>query len=694
MQFIRKKLTEFDNIERIKGIIAGAVSHVASPIISGGKTRLFELLGKEFDGGLPHSDIFMTADGKIIFYNYIQDEEALILGETYGDDQQGGMLQKAVEAILRAEPDIRCEDYCMVSPYFNLLREDSKSLRMEEWETRAAECMKKPGVRDLLNVIAEKKSVSLPEAAQGRSVFEVGADVQEMDELGIICREFEIFCKKTGQKVSCVSSLAALDEAAKRGFRCFHCGKAISDEQIVQSLSISEGGAKLAVHNMWLVYIVGAALKACGAKPEHILFRYEADYNFCDIFANYKGLLLMLTVSESGLNPDSVFKIMTRAKFFHPDYIFAVSPSKVNSETLKLTETCGGALSVIDELDMLETAIRKVTAEADKRMLVRFLKDFDRLTCVDVGNIVGEYFLSAPDGLAEELDEDRIFAEISSAVSGKAKKSAAKKAASAKAAEETEEAEDLTGASSFMPEISDSVSECIAKLRNLFTEMEDTDAIEELLGKVASEEGCSAMIVGDDGMPLLGSMDSLANYEDAAALLPELINSLSTSASDASLGNIVRICAAYKDGEFNIYSNADNMSLMVHSGSAGSLKYSGKPAKNDNLNKALLGLTVIDNFFDAIIVQDDVVVDATTANCDDLALTVSRMCTRVNDYLSGDLGLGLWQCLAVETDTQLLAAYPLHDNSVIVCILDIKAADSVWRRDVPGKLARVEAALV
>ncbi|MBQ7503111.1 hypothetical protein IJT93_10485 [bacterium] len=691
MQFIRKKLTEFDNIERIKGIIAGAVSHVASPIISGGRTRLFELLGREYDGGLPHSDVFMTADGIIVFYNFIKEENAMIIGETYGDDQQGGLLQKAVEAILRAEPDIRCEDYCMVSPYFNLLREDSKSLRMEEWECRAAECMKNAGVRDLLSVIANKKSVSLPEAAQGRSVFEVGEDVQKMDELGIICREFEIYCKKTGQKVSCVSSLAALDEAAKRGFRCFHCGKAISDEQIVQSLSISEGGAKLAVHNMWLVYFVGAALKACGVKPEHILFRYEADYNFCDIFANYKGLLLMLTVSESGLNADSVFRIMSRAKFFHPDYVFAVSPSKVNAETLRLTETCEGNLSVVDELDNLEAAVKKVTAESDKRMIVRFLKDFDKLTCVDVGSIVGEYFLQTPDGSAVDLEE-KLFADINSALSGKAKDK--KKADSADDAAE-EEIEVLGEAQTFMPEISDIIIGCAEKLRNYMIDMEETDAMEELLGKISSEEGCSAMIVGDDGMPLLGSMDSLDNFEDAAALLPELTASLNDSASEASMGNIVRICAAYKNGEFNIYPNADNMSLMIHSGSVGSLKFFGKPAKNDNLNKSLLGLTVIDNVFDAIIVQEDVVVDATTANCDDLALAVSRMCGRVNDYLSNDLGLGVWQCLSVETDTQLLAAYPLHDNSVIVCILDIKAADdSVWRKDIPGKLARVEAALI
>ena len=94
------------------------------------------------------------------------------------------------------------------------------------------------------------------------------------------------------------------------------------------------------------------------------------------------------------------------------------------------------------------------------------------------------------------------------------------------------------------------------------------------------------------------------------------------------------------------------------------MKYGGRLVEGDTLKKSLVGLTVIDSFFDAVIVMDDVVVESTTQDCDDMAM-----------------------------DIQMLAVYPLKDESVIVCILDKGAAESVWRRDIPGKLERVQEAL-
>ena len=114
--------------------------------------------------------------------------------------------------------------------------------------------------------------------------------------------------------------------------------------------------------------------------------------------------------------------------------------------------------------------------------------------------------------------------------------------------------------------------------------------------------------------------------------------------------------------------------------------------EGDTLKKSLVGLTVIDSFFDAVIVMDDVVVESTTQDCDDIAMAAARMYGAAASYLS-ELSAGKCSALVVDTDNQMLAIYPLKDESVIVCILDKGAAESVWRRDIPGKLERVQEAL-
>ena len=107
------------------------------------------------------------------------------------------------------------------------------------------------------------------------------------------------------------------------------------------------------------------------------------------------------------------------------------------------------------------------------------------------------------------------------------------------------------------------------------------------------------------------------------------------------------------------------------------------------LNKALLGLTVIDSFFDAVVIWDDIVVDSTTKDCDDIALAVGKMGIAVNAYL-GELSLKPWAAMVIDTESQLLAAYPLKEGAVLVCILDKSAHESVWRRDIPAKLERIQ----
>ncbi len=869
MQFVRRKLTDLHSISDSKNALAHLLGQKFRPVISGGHERFVEMLGKEGTLASLDGDVVITPSGAMFYYHFLPEENALIVGGAWDEKDGTSAWEDYLQTINKAIPQAKSQDLPVVSPYFEFLREDSELLQVGSWERKAAACLRSPGVRQLLKVVSERGVVSLPEAAQGRSVFEVGEDVKNMADMNIINCEFEVFCKETGQKISRVSSLAALDEAAKRGFRCFHCGKAISDEQIVQSLSVCPQGAVLARHNMWLAYTVGAALLDCGVNAEHILFRSEDNNNSCEVFADYKGSLLMFSISEQGLDANSVFRIITRSRFFHPDCTFAITSGAVSAEAYKVIEAEGERMFIVNDIDALQETINSVSNRACRSVIGDFLAGIDNMTSVNVGRIVGEYFLGVPEVKApsvvaevetssqvvadtaaqavetkvaatkepttEAVESEAVAAEkpiveatelavvateepVAEATESEAiateepvveateSEAIATEEPIAEAAEPeavaTEEPvaeateseavaveEPITEATepevvateepvaeatepevvateepvaeatepeiaateepvaeavepeavateqsevqeieteleekkdedklpelevpqlevevspsseeitpdqpAFLSAGSESLNGIVSQLLEQLLENNDPDSLEANLNAISDLGTSSAMIVADDGMPFLGAMETFSDPDSAAAFQPEFINTVNNIADEVALGSVQRAFIAGESGCLDLYPTADGLTLAVHTIETGSLKYGGRLVEGDTLKKSLVGLTVIDSFFDAVIVMEDVVVESTTQDCDDIAMAAARMYSAASSYLS-ELSVGKCSALVVDTDNQILAIYPLKDESVIVCILDKGAAESVWRRDIPGKLERVQEAL-
>ena len=862
MQFVRRKLTDLHSISDSKNALAHLLGQKFRPVISGGHERFVEMLGKEGTLASLDGDVVITPSGAMFYYHFLPEENALIVGGAWDEKDGTSAWEDYLQTVSKAIPQAKSQDLPVVSPYFEFLREDSEPLQVGPWERKAAACLRSPGVRQLLKVVSERGVVSLPEAAQGRSVFEVGEDVKTMADMNIINCEFEVFCKETGQKVSRVSSLAALDEAAKRGFRCFHCGKAISDEQIVQSLSVCPQGAVLARHNMWLAYTVGAALLDCGVNAEHILFRSEDNNNSCEVFADYKGSLLMFSISEQGLDANSVFRIITRSRFFHPDCTFAITSGAVSAEAYKVIEAEGERMFIVNDIDALQETINSVSNRACRSVIGDFLAGIDNMTSVNIGRIVGEYFLGVPevkapsaavevetssqvvaDAVAQtvesevattqepvtqvtepevaeavesvavaaeepvaeatepeavaaeepvaeatepeavateepvaeatepeavateepvaEATEPEVVATVEPAAEATEPEVAATEEPAAEVVEPevtatvepvaevvepevvateepaaevtepeavaTEQAEvqeieaeleekkdedklpelevpqlevEVSPASeeitpdqpAFLSAGSESLNGIVSQLLEQLLENNDPDSLEANLNAISDLGTSSAMIVADDGMPFLGTMETFSDPDSAAAFQPEFISAVNSIADEVALGSVQRAFIAGESGCLDLYPTADGLTLAVHTIETGSLKYGGRLVEGDTLKKSLVGLTVIDSFFDAVIVMDDVVVESTTQDCDDIAMAAARMYGAAASYLS-ELSAGKCSALVVDTDNQMLAIYPLKDESVIVCILDKGAAESVWRRDIPGKLERVQEAL-
>ncbi|MBQ7568028.1 hypothetical protein IJT17_04410, partial [bacterium] len=404
MQFIREKMTgRFDS--KADGSMFGEFSDAFKPVLYGAAQELYKYLPDGCHRHFAAGDLFVTPHRDLFYYFFSPEFDALIAGAVCNSVRARIDWHKFRDALTRAVGGGEWHnDFCK-SAGFTALLEEAQPLMISDWERKAAIALQRPSLRRMIKLVASKPSVSLQEAAGDRELVEVGDDVQLLENLGMITREFEIYCVDTNQMVSCVSNLAALDEASKRGFKCFHCGRPISDERIVQSLSVTESGKRLSDKNMWLAYVVGASLCDAGIEPDCVLARCEHGSDIVEVFADVKGSLMMFSVSENEITPDVAFRFITRSRFFSPEWGYLVTPNAVSADVRTVVASHGDKLSIVEGLDALPGVVRDGVDKASDKVLGDLLVKFSPFTKLDIGHWASDYLLGAEQKDAEPAAE-------------------------------------------------------------------------------------------------------------------------------------------------------------------------------------------------------------------------------------------------------------------------------------------------
>ncbi len=405
MQFIREKLScSFD--KKAESSIFGALESEFSPVVAGGRRELLKDLHLNADNSAEDfsGDLFVSPEGALCFYKISTEHNAITAGAVWNEESGRSSWDKFRGILSKASGFDAWQADPILSPRFVMLLEESQLLDAGEWERKAAAVLQRPQLRRLVKIINSKVNISLQAASEGRPLKEVGAEVQGMEEMGVINREFQVFCRETHQMVTCVSSLAALDDASGRGFKCFHCGRSISEEQIVQTLGITPQGLRLAQPNMWLAIMVGAELIDLGVDPAHIVYRSEDNYQTVEVFADVLGSLFMFSIQEDGVTPGSAFRFLARTRFFNPDFGFIVTPKAVSREASSVVSG-GENIYIADNMADLGKLIKDAIEKSSKHVISDLLNCFSNMTELCVGDIIGNYFLGAEAKVEEPAAE-------------------------------------------------------------------------------------------------------------------------------------------------------------------------------------------------------------------------------------------------------------------------------------------------
>jgi predicted regulator of Ras-like GTPase activity (Roadblock/LC7/MglB family) len=363
------------------------------PLISSARSCMRGLLGMNGGQVWHEAEIFLAPEGEVLLLRLDSQKRRLEAGAVTGAGHSFSAFPRfrdAIAAMVGAEGQwTRLPE---VPARFQLLREEARPFRFSGAELASSQVLARPSVRSLLMAVGRQPGISLPQAAGERPLPEVGSEVQELDELGLLSREFEVFCRQTGRQISRVASLKALDQAASSGFKCFHCGRPLSEEKIDQLLALTPSGQRLARPNLWLALRLGRALQEQGIGEEHLLWVHERDYRTVDVFAATEGAFLMFEVQEDLLAPDEAFRFLARVRYFEPHSALLLAPLGAQREARALLAKNPG-VRLVEGLEELDGEIRQALAEASRDYARRLLAAFEPATRVAVGEVLAEYFL-------------------------------------------------------------------------------------------------------------------------------------------------------------------------------------------------------------------------------------------------------------------------------------------------------------
>lgn len=712
MQFVREKLAGSlgNNVE---ALIARRLGEEYRPVIIGGRQELLQVLQPDSVVAGVGGEIFVSPSGSLLFYRIGQGKEGIVAGGAWEDGLGGADWNYFRSCLAEVVGNKSWMSLPIVSERFRLLTEEAEPLQVGTWERNASAVLQRLELRRLLRVVAAAPSIPLQTAAQGRSLNEVGQDVQEMDSLGILSRDFEVFCRETQQKVSRVSSLAALDDAAGRGFRCFHCGRPISEEQIVQALTVTSDGERLAKPNMWLAYMVGAALADLGVAADRIVYRHERDYKTVEVFADINGSLFMFAICEDGVPADAAFRFVTRTRFFRPDFGFMVSPVPVCQEAKRVLagstpELCS-AESMVDLSDKVKLAISKVTS----RVLDELLGSFSELTVLELDTLVGKYFIT--DEQIGDLSEPKHSAQAEAPAGEAGEVGAAQEAIQSQGPEELPAEGEGQGVDGGVEQSQDAemrvLEQQVQKILNVLPDVyasDDTAALGDLVQGVSDIPGSSAMIASSDGLPFLGSLETYEDADSAAALQLDLVVGVDGCLSGVDMGKLSGIVLNTSSGTLSVYPSVDGLALLIHravGAEASSLSSSGErrsvrsAEREAYLQKALKQMSRLPGVSGSLVMRrgggliQSACSGISTEQVASLLSVVPELVTTSIEPFVADLGIEKWNAVMLHTSKYWYSIIGLEQKAFLVNVLDRDSAPAVWREGIVAQAEAVLAAL-
>jgi uncharacterized protein len=394
MDIVRERLKtriSQDLVEKLWDVLSDRYQ----PVIFGVKNALREKIGLEeiatgsdFDG-----EIFTTDTGQVLYYRTNPAENLIEVGTFLSGGNDGQIFCEFKDILTDVVTNVqkvagRWYPVFEKNSRYDMIREDTNVLEINAMEMEASALVSNDRLRNLLMTIAQKGSCFQEELMQGTDDSVTQQLIISLEALDLITREFFVFCLESGRQISRVDSMQALEEARDHGFKCFSCGKLISEERISPRLKCSSLGKRFSHYNYWLALYLAYALDELGLMVDKVYYSTEKEGRVFDLFIRAFDDFLMFEVKDEPVKLEDIFMFLSRVDYYRPFRAVFISSHPVPYEVkLYLKNYTTHRITLVEGIDSLKTSLKESFQQKKEFYIEEIMKKFTPRTEIPL-----EYF--------------------------------------------------------------------------------------------------------------------------------------------------------------------------------------------------------------------------------------------------------------------------------------------------------------
>jgi len=169
---------------------------------------------------------------------------------------------------------------------------------------RAASTLEDADARGLLRQAKEALAEGFAtKLLSGERVGEYESSVGRLTDAGLICREVQVSCRKTGHALFRLPNSQALAVVTVSDATCSECGSPVADEKVEEVLAPTGLASSLLEDGSWLISRLHSVLREIGV-PESEIAICPADHDgYGQMMANICGESFLLVARDGDLTP-------------------------------------------------------------------------------------------------------------------------------------------------------------------------------------------------------------------------------------------------------------------------------------------------------------------------------------------------------------------------------------------------------
>lgn len=393
MEFVRKRL-QLDISSAIHDKLHADLPKDYAPLISSAKENFRKMLRMSRQEVSPdRGELFIFSDEALLYYLISRDKKYLEAGGFFSKeaplnvfDGYVGKIKEIVSAF--TDKLIEVEEAPTFNPIFEHIREEANEVEFNPEEIEVARALADERLRVLIDNFKEKFTITEEFASKEL--------VESLTRLNVVKKEFVILCRKTGKQISRLSTQESVKSDHLSGFKCFSCGRPLSEEDVQELISLTPLGRVFLQPNNWLSLNLADKLRQFGIKDKMILVKPVKRHKLIDCFINYNGYLLFGGIKDAPLDLKDIYYLITQASYYQVDYAFILNPYPLSEPARYfLTRHAEFPIEVIDSLDNVGRTLSYFLEKIRQSLIEKVLKEFDSFTKVDADQVLVNFFKEA-----------------------------------------------------------------------------------------------------------------------------------------------------------------------------------------------------------------------------------------------------------------------------------------------------------